>query len=47
MGILREEIESYMVAYEQVALPMRMDALMGRIVAALPESATVAHLLLE
>ena len=47
MGILREEIESYMVAYEQVALPMRMDALMGRIVAALPESATVDHLLLE
>jgi hypothetical protein len=47
MGVLREEIESYMVAYEQVALPMRMDALMGRIVAALPESATVDHLLLE
>lgn len=47
MGVLREEIESYMVAYEQVALPMRMDALMERIVAALPESATVDHLLLE
>lgn len=47
MGVLREEIESYMEAYEQVALPMRMDALMERIVAALPESATVDHLLLE
>jgi len=47
MSVLREEIESYMNAYEKVALPMRMDALMGRIVAALPESATVDHLLLE
>ena len=47
MGVLREEIESYMLAYEQVALPMRMDDLMGRVVAALPDSATVDHLLLD
>jgi len=47
MGVARAEIESYMQAYDRVALPMRMDALMGRIVEALPPSATLEHLLLE
>lgn len=47
LGVVRAEIESAMSAYDRVALPMRMDKLMGRIVSALPASATLEHLLLE
>lgn len=47
LGVVRTEIEAAMHAYDRVALPMRMDKLMGRIVTALPASATLEHLLLE
>jgi len=47
MSLVRTEIEAYMQAYDRVALPMRMDTLMGRIVEALPASASLEQLLLE
>ncbi|MEE2907101.1 MAG: PilN domain-containing protein [Planctomycetota bacterium] len=47
LSVVRTEIEAAMRAYDRVALPMRMDKLMGRIVTALPASATLEHLLLE
>ena len=47
MKELRKEIESAMKSYERVALPIRMDVLMNRIVLALPESTTLEQLLLE
>ena len=47
LGVVRKEIEDAMQAYDRVALPMRMDRMMGRIVAALPPSATLEHMMLE
>ncbi|MDG2423788.1 MAG: PilN domain-containing protein [Phycisphaerales bacterium] len=47
LSVVRTEIEAAMNAYDRVALPIRMDRMMGHIVASLPPSATLEHLLLE
>jgi hypothetical protein len=47
MSLVRIEIESAMESYDRVAMPIRMDSLMNRIVMALPRSTTLEQLLLE
>lgn len=47
MKLVRTEIESAMDSYDRVAMPIRMDSLMNRIVLALPVSTTLEQLLLE
>ena len=47
MKLVRTEIESAMESYDRVAMPIRMDSLMNRIVLALPRSTTLEQLLLE
>ncbi|MBG83311.1 MAG: hypothetical protein CMJ40_02060 [Phycisphaerae bacterium] len=47
MKMVRTEIESAMQSYDRVAMPIRMDSLMNRIVIALPSSTTLEQLLLE
>lgn len=47
MKMVRTEIESAMESYDRVAMPIRMDSLMNRVVIALPSSTTLEQLLLE
>ncbi len=47
MKMVRTEIESAMESYDRVAMPIRMDSLMNRLVIALPSSTTLEQLLLE
>ena len=47
MSVVRSELETYLAAYDRVALPMGMDAIIDRIVSALPASGALEQLVLE